>query len=235
MICLPLYSFCFPFSPIDTETIRPAALWIYVPLRALLNPSSSLHEFLPVQVSPYVLSTRAHLDSFIVALYQLHLILSYFEREGSLLWASLCGCGRIREGYQKWRRVMRRSASDSANEEHLRISSPTLNIVVKILQILPWMPKVCYSLLFNQSLCMGLKLAIVVFRFQLGPISEFRAYSNLLVACIIFGGTMSTAGYEQGLFNEKKYFLHVENPRSSTRQILPIWRFWLSRLNPFTT
>ena len=41
MICLPLYSFCFPFSPIDTETIRPAALLIYVLRCALLNPSSS--------------------------------------------------------------------------------------------------------------------------------------------------------------------------------------------------
>ena len=53
------------------------------------------------------------------------------------------------------------------------------------------MPKVCYSLLFNQSLCMGLKLAIVVFSFQLGHISIFRAYTNLLVAYIRFGGTMS--------------------------------------------
>ena len=39
---LPLYSCCFRFSPIDTETIRPAAaLWIYVPRCALLNTSSS--------------------------------------------------------------------------------------------------------------------------------------------------------------------------------------------------
>jgi len=66
---------------------------------------------------------------------------------------------------------------------------------VKILQILPWMPKVCYSPLFNRSLCMGVKLAIVVFSFQLGRISVFRAYTNLLVACIRFGGTMFTAGY----------------------------------------
>jgi len=43
---------------------------------------------------------------------------------------------------------------------------------------------------------MGLKLAIVVFSFQLGRISVFRAYTNLLVACITFGGTMFTAGYE---------------------------------------
>jgi len=34
---------------------------------------------------------------------------------------------------------------------------------------------------------MGLKLAIVVFGFQLGRISVFRAYTNLLVACIRFG------------------------------------------------
>jgi len=34
---------------------------------------------------------------------------------------------------------------------------------------------------------MGLKLAIVVFSFQLGRISVFRAYTNLLVACIRFG------------------------------------------------
>jgi len=90
---------------------------------------------------------------------------------------------------------MLRSASGSANEEKLRITSTTLNMGVKILQILPWMPKVCYSLLFNRSLCIGLKLAIVVFSFQLGRISVFRAYTNLLVACIRFGGTMFTAGY----------------------------------------
>jgi len=90
---------------------------------------------------------------------------------------------------------MRRSASSSSNEEKLPISSTTLNMGVKILQILPWMPKVSYSLLFNRSLCMGLKLAIVVFSFQLSRISVFRAYTNLLVACIRFGGTMSTAGY----------------------------------------
>jgi len=90
---------------------------------------------------------------------------------------------------------MRRGASGSANEEKLRITCTTLNMGVKILQILPWMPKVCYSLLFNRSLCMGLKLAIVVFSFQLGRISVFRAYSKLLVACIRFGGTMFTAGY----------------------------------------
>ena len=66
---------------------------------------------------------------------------------------------------------------------------------VRILQILPWMPKVCYSLLFNRSLCMGLKLAIVVFSFELGRISVFRAYTNLLVTGIRFRGTMSTAGY----------------------------------------
>ena len=42
---------------------------------------------------------------------------------------------------------------------------------------------------------MGWKLAIVGFSFQLGRISVFRAYTNLLVACISFGGTMSTAGY----------------------------------------
>jgi len=149
----------------------------------------------PAQVSPYPPSTWAHLDTFIVALYQPHFILACFEREGSLLWASLCGCGRLREGYQKWRRGMRRSASGSANEEKLGITSTTLNIGVKILQILPWMPKVCYTLLFNRSLCMGLKLAIVVFSFQLGRISLFRAYTNLLVACIRFGGTMFTAGY----------------------------------------
>ena len=77
----------------------------------------------------------------------------------------------------------------------LRITSPTLNMGVKILQILPWMPNVGYSLLFNRSLCMGLKLAIVVFSFQLGRIFVFRAYTNLLVACIRFGGTMFTAGY----------------------------------------
>ena len=86
---------------------------------------------------------------------------------------------------------MRRSASGSANEDKLPITSTTLNTGVKILQNLPWMPKVCYSLLFNQSLCMGLKLAIVVFSFQLGHISIFRAYTNLLVAYIRFGGTMS--------------------------------------------
>ena len=34
---------------------------------------------------------------------------------------------------------------------------------------------------------MGLKLAIVVFSFHLGRISVFRAYTNLLVACIRFG------------------------------------------------
>jgi len=34
---------------------------------------------------------------------------------------------------------------------------------------------------------MGLKLAIVVFSLQLGRISVFRAYTNLLVACIRFG------------------------------------------------
>jgi len=34
---------------------------------------------------------------------------------------------------------------------------------------------------------MGVKLAIVVFSFQLGRISGFRAYTNLLVACIRFG------------------------------------------------
>jgi len=82
---------------------------------------------------------------------------------------------------------MRRSARSSANEEKLRITSTTLNMGVKILQILPWMPKVCYSLLCNQSLCMGVKLAIVVFSFQLGRISVFRAYTDLLVACIRFG------------------------------------------------
>jgi len=90
---------------------------------------------------------------------------------------------------------MRRSASGSANDENLRITSTTLNMGVKILQILPWMSKVCYSLLFNRSLCMGLKLAIVVFSFQLSRLSVFRAYTNLLVACIRFGGTMFTAGY----------------------------------------
>jgi len=90
---------------------------------------------------------------------------------------------------------MRRGTSGSANEEKLRITSTTLNMGVKILQILPWMPKVCYSLLFNRSLSMGLILAIVVFSFQLGRISVFRAYTNLLVACIRFGGTMFTAGY----------------------------------------
>jgi len=120
---------------------------------------------------------------------------------------------------------MRRSASGSANEEKLRITSPTLNMGVKILQILPWMPKVCYSLLFNLSLFMGLKLAIGVFSFQLDCISVFRVYTNLLVACIRFGETMSTAGYGSGLFNEKEYFPDVENPRSFTCQIPPLWRF----------
>jgi len=195
MICLPLYSFCFPFSLIDTETIRPATLWIYVPRCALLNPSSSLPDFLPAQVSPYPPSTRAHLHTFIVALYQLHFILSCFEREGSLLWASLSGCGRLWEGYQRWRRGMRRSISGSANAQKLQITSTTLNMGVKILQILPWMRKVYYSLLYNPSLCMGLKLAIVVFSFQLGRISVFRAYTNLLIACIRYGATMFTAGY----------------------------------------
>ena len=137
----------------------------------------------------------AHLDTFIVALYEPHCILSRFEREGSLVWASLFGCGRLREGNQKWRRGIRRSASGSANKGTLPITSTTLNIGVKILQILPSMAKVCYSLLFNRSLCMGLKLALVVFSFQLGRICVFRAYTNLLVACIRFGRTMSTAGY----------------------------------------
>jgi len=69
---------------------------------------------------------------------------------------------------------MRRSASGSPNEQKLRITSTTLNIGVRILQILPGMPKVCYSLLFDQSHCMGWKLAIVVFTFQLGRISVLR-------------------------------------------------------------
>ena len=55
--------------------------------------------------------------------------------------------------------------------------------------------KVCYSLQFNRSLCIGLKLAIVVFSFQLGPISGFWAFRYLLVPCIRFVGTMFTAGY----------------------------------------
>ena len=155
MICLPLYCFGFSISPIDTETIRRATLWIYVPRCTLLNPSSSLPEFLPTQVSPYPPSTGAHLDTFIVALSQPYFVLSCFEREGSMPWASLCGCGRLRECYQKWRRGMQRSASGSANQEKLPITSTTLETGVKILQILPWMPKVCYSLLFNSSLCMG--------------------------------------------------------------------------------
>jgi len=108
---------------------------------------------------------------------------------------------------------MRRSASGSANEQKLPITSTTLNTGVKILHILPRMLKVCYSLLFNQCLCMGLKLAIVVFSFQLGRISIFRAYTNLLVAGIRFGGTMSTSGYRENLFNEKEYFPHDENPQ----------------------
>jgi len=90
---------------------------------------------------------------------------------------------------------MWRSASGSANEEKLGISSTTLNMGVKRFEILLWMPKGSYFLLFNRSLCMGLKLAIVVFSFQLGRICVFRAYTNLLVACIGFGGTMFTAGY----------------------------------------
>jgi len=72
---------------------------------------------------------------------------------------------------------------------------------------------------------MGLKLAIVVLSFQLDRISVFKAYTNLLVACIRFGGTMSTAGYGSGLFNEKEYFPDVENPLSSTSQIPPLGRF----------
>jgi len=86
-------------------------------------------------------------------------------------------------------------ASGSTKEKKLRITSTTLNMGVKILQIVPWMRKVCYSLLFNRSLSIGLKLAIVVFTFQHGRISVFTAYTNLLVACIRFGGTMFTAGY----------------------------------------
>jgi len=39
---------------------------------------------------------------------------------------------------------------------------------------LPWMPKVCDSLLFNRSLCIGLELAIVVRSLQLGSLSIFR-------------------------------------------------------------
>jgi len=82
---------------------------------------------------------------------------------------------------------MLRSSSGSANGESLRITSTTLNKGVKIFQFLPWMPYVCCSQLFNQCLWMGLKLPIVVLRFQLGRISTFRAYTNLLVACNRFG------------------------------------------------
>ena len=120
---------------------------------------------------------------------------------------------------------MLRSKSGSANEEKLPITSTTLNTGAKILQILLWMPTVDYSLLFNQSLCMGLKLAIVVLSLQLRGISIFRAYTTLLVASIRFGGTMSMAGYGQGLFNEKEYFPHGENRQSSTCQIPRMWRF----------
>ena len=63
---LPLYSFCFPFSPIDTETIRPATLWIYVPSYAVLNPSSSLPEFLLVRVPshPSLYLPAIHLSTY---------------------------------------------------------------------------------------------------------------------------------------------------------------------------
>jgi len=56
---------------------------------------------------------------------------------------------------------------------------------------------------------MGLKLAIVVFRFQLSCISVFRAYYNLRVVGMRFGGTMSTSTYGYGLFNEKEYLVFV--------------------------
>jgi len=90
---------------------------------------------------------------------------------------------------------MLRRASGSVKEEKLRITSTYLNTGVKILQIVPWMPTVYYSLLFNRSLCMGLKLALVVLSFQLGQISIFKAYTNLPVGCITFRGTMFRAGY----------------------------------------
>jgi len=133
MSCLPLYSFYSPFSPIDTEIIRPPALWIYIPRWALLTqvppcPSSSP----PKSLLPP--STLAHLDTFIVGLYQVYFVLSCFERVGSLSWASLGGCGRLQEVYQKWRRGILRSASSSENEEKPQITSTTLNRWVKILK-----------------------------------------------------------------------------------------------------
>jgi len=59
---------------------------------------------------------------------------------------------------------------------------------------------------------MGLKLAIVVFSFQLSHISIFRAYGNLVIACIRFGGAMSPAGSGSCLFNVKEYLPHGEKP-----------------------
>jgi len=109
------------------------------------------------------------------------------------------------------------------NQDKKRVTSTTLGKGVKILQILPWMPKVCYSGLFNRLCCMGLKLGIVVFSFELGGISIFRVCTNLRVASVRYGTTMWTAGYGSGLFNENEYFPHFNITPSSTRQIPPRW------------
>jgi len=130
---------------------------------------------------------------------------------------------------------MGRSASGSSKEGNLPITSITLNTGVKLLQILPLMPKVCYSLLFKQSRCLGLKFAIVSLTLQLSCICILRAYSNLLVAFIRFRGIMSTAGYGQGIFHAKQYFPNVEKRESFTRPMPPMWPFGRSGLNPLAT